>query len=145
MRTRRQARELALQTLFFLDMNHDYTLEQGIESFCLELGGSIPESKKIFFLDLVHGVMENITEIDALMERYSTNWKVFRMSVVDRNVMRIAIFELLKQSDIPSGVSINEAVDIGKKYGTKDSGSFINGILDKIRSELETLNSQKSL
>ena len=82
-------------------------------------------------------------EIDALIERFSKNWKIRRMSCVDRNVMRIAVYELLYCQDIPPKVSINEAVDIGKKFGTEESGAFINGILDSIREALEkegTLN-----
>ena len=76
-------------------------------------------------------------EIDAIIEDYSSNWKVSRMSCVDRNVMRIAVFELKWCSEIPSKVSINEAIDIGKKFGTDESGAFINGILDSIRIAIE--------
>jgi N utilization substance protein B len=76
-------------------------------------------------------------EIDAIIERFSANWKLSRMSCVDRNVMRIAVYELLCCHDIPSKVSINEAIDVGKKFGTDESGAFINGILDSIRIALE--------
>ncbi|RLC13983.1 MAG: transcription antitermination factor NusB, partial [Deltaproteobacteria bacterium] len=86
-----------------------------------------------FFMDLVNGVMENRSQIDTLLNQYSKNWKITRMPVVDRNIMRIAIFEFLKHADIPPSVTINEAVEIGKKYGTRDSGSFINGVLDRIK------------
>ena len=76
-------------------------------------------------------------QIDALVERFSQNWKINRMSCVDRNVMRIVEYEMLYCDDIPPKVSINEAVDIGKKFGTQESGAFINGIMDSIRETLE--------
>jgi N utilization substance protein B len=85
---------------------------------------------------LVNGVLGTKGQIDALVERFSQNWKIDRMSSVDRNVMRIAVYELLYCDDIPPKVSINEAVDIGKKFGTQESGAFINGIMDSIRGEL---------
>jgi N utilization substance protein B len=73
-----------------------------------------------------------------VIERYSSNWKVQRMACVDRNILRMAVYELLYCADIPAKVSINEAVDIAKKFGASESGSFINGILDSIRTALET-------
>jgi N utilization substance protein B len=90
-----------------------------------------------YFLRLVQGVLRTKTELDALIERYSEHWSLGRMSGVDRNLMRIAVFELLCCRDIPAKVSINEAVDIGKKFGTEESGAFINGIVDGIRAALE--------
>jgi N utilization substance protein B len=78
------------------------------------------------------------TQIDPLLEQFSENWKIGRMSCVDRNVMRIALYEMLFCEDIPHKVSINEAIDIGKKFGDSESGAFINGILDKIRLGLES-------
>jgi len=72
-----------------------------------------------------------------MIERVSSNWKLSRMSCVDRNILRVAVYELLYCQDIPSKVSINEAIDVGKKFGTDDSGAFINGILDSIRLTLE--------
>ena len=134
MGTRRKARELAMQALFYMDMRDNVSLQM-LESFC----GNFRPSKKAspFFLTLVTGVLETITEIDALIERYSKNWKIFRMSCVDRNVMRIAVYELLYCEDIPPKVSINEAVDVGKKFGTEESGAFINGIMDSIRDALD--------
>ena len=134
MGTRRQARELAMQALFFIDMRNNASVEM-LERFC----GNFSPSKKSrpFFLKLVNGVLEARGELDALIERFSKNWDINRMSCVDRNVMRIAVFELIYCDDIPPKVSINEAVDVGKKFGTEESGAFINGILDSIRSDLE--------
>ena len=81
---------------------------------------------------LVKGVKDNIKEIDSAISKYATNWQIGRMAVVDRNILRIATFELLYLEDIPPKVSINEAVDIAKKYGDIESGKFVNGILDRI-------------
>jgi len=82
----------------------------------------------------VEGVLQHKDEIDQFIERFSNNWKISRMSRVDRNIMRIAVFEILYCDDIPFKVSINEAVDLGKRYGTEESGAFINGILDSIHT-----------
>ena len=133
MGTRRQARELAMQALFYMDMQSNVSLQM-LEYFCENF--SPPKKVTPFFLTLVNGVVETRTEIDALIERFSKNWKISRMSCVDRNVMRIAVYELLHCEDIPPKVSINEAVDIGKKFGTDESGAFINGIMDSIRDAL---------
>jgi len=130
---RRQARELALQALFFFDIEKSDP-DQSLELFCAENEEELIEAVKPFFLDLVKGVLENSSQIDALLNKYSKNWKISRMPVVDRNIMRVAIFEFLKCPDIPTSVTINEAVEIGKNYGTRDSGAFINGVLDRIRS-----------
>jgi len=130
---RRQARELALQALFFFDLNKSDP-DQSLDYFCANNQEMLTPAVEPFFMDLVKGVMENKSKIDALLNTYSKNWKLSRMPVVDRNIMRIATFEFIKHSDIPCSVTINEAVEIGKKYGTRDSGSFINGVLDRIRS-----------
>jgi N utilization substance protein B len=133
MGTRRQARELAMQALFYMDMQNNVSLQM-LEYFC----DNFRPPKKVdpFFHTLVNGVLEKRHEIDALIERFSKNWKISRMSCVDRNVMRIAVYELLHCEDIPPKVSINEAVDVGKKFGTEESGAFINGIMDSIRDAL---------
>ena len=133
MGTRRQARELAMQALFYMDMQSNVSLQM-LEPFCRNFRP--PKKVTPFFLTLVNGVVETKTEIDALIERFSKNWKISRMSCVDRNVMRIAVYELLHCEDIPPKVSINEAVDVGKKFGTEESGAFINGIMDSIRDAL---------
>jgi N utilization substance protein B len=130
---RRLSRELALQALFFFDVNKS-DQSQDLEAFCSQREDELTDKIKPFFLDLVKGVLAASDDIDGLLNKYSKNWKISRMPVVDRNIMRIACFELLKCTDIPPSVSINEAVEIGKKFGTRDSGSFINGVLDRIRS-----------
>ncbi len=132
---RRQARELALQALYFLDARAG----DPEEAMALFHRNFTPPRKARDFMDrLVQGVTANRAAIDATVERYSENWKVFRMPRVDRNVIRMAVFEMFWQADIPHSVSINEAIDLGKQYGTDDSGAFINGILDRIRQALES-------
>lgn len=126
-----------MQALFQIEMNQDHS-RKAVELFCKHFG--VTKSVKPFFLQLVEGVKEFQHEIDSLVERFSKNWKISRMSRSDRNIMRIAVYELLYCDDIPPKVSINEAIDIGKKFGTEDSGAFINGILDSIRMSLEKEN-----
>jgi len=123
-----------MQALFYMDMQNQASFQM-LEHFCEIFRPS--KKSDPFFLKLVSGVLENRAEIDALIERFSKNWKINRMSCVDRNVMRIAVYELLYCRDIPPKVSINEAVDVGKKFGTEESGAFINGIMDSIRAALE--------
>ena len=131
---RRRARELAMQALFYMDSRNNSS-QEAVERFCQNFS---PSPKMMpFFLKLVEGVLKAQPEIDELIEQYSKNWKIHRMSMVDRNVMRIAIYELIYCADIPAKVSINEAVDIGKKFGTEESGAFINGIIDSIRLAIE--------
>lgn len=142
MGTRRQARELAMQALFYMDMQ-DHSSLRMLESFSDNFRP--PKKAHPFFLTLVSGVLEAKAEIDALIERFSKNWKIQRMPCVDRNVMRIAVYELLYCEDIPPKVSINEAVDVGKKFGTEESGAFINGIMDSIRDALENEGKLKKI
>ncbi|WP_319523157.1 transcription antitermination factor NusB [uncultured Desulfosarcina sp.] len=130
MGTRRLSREKALQALFYMDMHCDPG-EDPVGRFCECFSQEQPTEP--FFHRLVDGVRENRATIDAVIERFSSNWKISRMSCVDRNVLRIAVFELLFCTDIPPKVSINEAIDVGKRFGTEESGAFINGILDSIR------------
>lgn len=85
---------------------------------------------------LVLGVLEHCDELDRLIEKYSENWRLDRINIIERNILRMALFELLYCGEIPPKVSINEAIDLGKRYGSDDSGSFINGILDRIQDEV---------
>ena len=134
MGTRRRARELAMQALFYMDTQQNGSPKM-LERFCENF--NLPQKAQPFFLKLVNGVLAAQPQIDALIERYSENWKVQRMSCVDRNVIRVAVFEMLYCPDIPPKVSINEAIDIAKKFGTGESGAFINGIVDRIRIAVE--------
>jgi N utilization substance protein B len=85
---------------------------------------------------LITGACENIEGIDSIINRYSEHWRLSRMSTIDRNILRMAIYELVYLRDIPPPVTINEAVELAKKYGTEESGAFVNGILDRIRIAL---------
>jgi transcription antitermination protein NusB len=85
---------------------------------------------------LIRGAIENRTRIDDEIKKYAKNWDMHRMAAVDRNILRLAIYEMLFRDDIPPVVSINEAVDIAKKFSTGDSGKFVNGILDRIKADL---------
>lgn len=129
MKYRRKSRELALQALFCLDMLEENSAEL-IEEICQMIDP--PQKTRDYFLTLVHGVIERSSDIDNRIVGTSSNWKLSRMPGVDRNIIRIAVYELLFCADIPHKVAINEAIDIGKKFGTEKSGKFINGILDNV-------------
>lgn len=127
---RRKSRETALSLLYQWDMGVQDTnrlLEQHFQEH------KIPSKAKGFAEDLFHGVIKNLSSLDENLSRVSTHWRIDRMSVIDRNILRMAIFEILHVHDVPRKVSINEAIEIGKSYGTEDSGSFINGILDRFQ------------
>lgn len=126
---RRKARELALQILYQMEFS-DQKLKVVLEGFWME--NSVSEDIHEFTIKLAEGTLRNLKEIDALIENCSTNWKLSRMASVDRNLLRQATYELLYLEDIPPSVTMNEAVEIAKKFGTEESSSFINGILDKI-------------
>ena len=130
---RRRSREFALQVLYQLEITKQdalRTLAQFQEHF------SEGVERDDFVERLVLGVAEHRKEIDRLIERYSENWRLDRMNAIDRNILRMAVFELLHCEDIPPKVTLNEAIDLGKRYGTDESGSFINGILDRIQNEV---------
>ena len=132
MGVRRRAREIALQVLYQREFDHG-EIEEAIALFWNNfevLKGAMDFSER-----LVKGVEQHRKELDRIIEQYSSNWRVDRMTHVDRTILRIATYEILYCDDIPPRVAINEAIDIGKKYGSEDSGAFINGILDKVTSE----------
>jgi N utilization substance protein B len=126
--SRRQAREVALQALFQLDFNEGKQ-EAAVEA---ALGESVvlADKDREYAKSIVEGAQCNLTEIDALITKHSREWKVARMSGVDRNITRIAIFEMkFGEETIDPKIIINEAVEMAKKFGTDDSGRFVNGIL----------------
>ena len=137
MGTRRKSRELALQALYQEELSSGAELLE-FADFCLHFQvnrKAIPYAKI-----LLDGVQEKKEEINQRISRYAENWRLERMSVIDRNILRLAAFELFYREDVPASVVINEAVEIAKRYSTDDSGSFINGILDGMaRARLETL------
>ncbi|MCL4441084.1 transcription antitermination protein NusB [Desulforamulus profundi] len=125
---RRQARETALQALFQIDVGKnepDFAIKNTAEEF-----GAGPQELE-FARQLVKGTLEHIDEIDALISRVSKEWQLSRMANVDRNIIRLALYELKFREDIPPNVSVNEAVELAKIFGGADSGRFVNGILGK--------------
>lgn len=129
MRKRTKARECALQILYQIDIRKDPPEELIAEFWETEEAES---EVKDFAEVLVKGTVTNTKKIDEVISKYASNWKLNRMAVIDRNVLRMATYELLFCEDIPPKVSINEAVDLAKKFGDMESGKFVNGILDKI-------------
>ena len=134
MRKRTRARELALQALYQLDLRGAEVLGD-IERFLSEREAE-PEVRAFARL-LIDGCWQHLAELDAAIAAVAENWDIRRMAVVDRNVLRLASFELLFLDDVPPKVSINEAIDLAKRFSTADSGAFVNGILDRIRSQAE--------
>lgn len=155
---RREARERAVQFLFQHDINPPEDLEAALGQFWeTQRAAAIAEEKggatwgqpaelppptaeeaavRLFAEPLIRGALEHRSESDELIKKHAINWELHRIAAVDRNILRLAIFEMLHRDDIPPVVSINEAVDIAKKFSTQESGKFVNGILDKIKGEL---------
>lgn len=136
---RRKSREDAVQILYQLDVNHDLSTPAGLAFFQSYYAG---EQEKLdpFTQRLVVGVTDNIRAIDEKLKEVSEHWRTERMAVVDRNVLRLGIFELLYCEDIPATVSINEMIELAKTFGSEHSPSFINGILDRIKAEIRNAN-----
>jgi N utilization substance protein B len=130
---RRQSRVLALQILYQHETG-GRPLEGILPSFWSSQGTPSLEIRS-FSEELVKGFLDNREEIEGLIGEYSRNWAPERIAVVDRNILRLAITELLHRNDIPPKVTINEYVDVAKKFSTGESGSFVNGILDRIHHE----------
>lgn len=130
---RRRSREFALQVLYQLEIN-----TQDINKILEHLRENVLSGSedREFTERIVRGVREHLKEIDHLLEEFLENWRLDRLSSVDRNILRLALFELLYCKEIPPKVTINEAIDLGKRYGTEDSGAFINGVLDRIQNEV---------
>ncbi|MBI5384233.1 MAG: transcription antitermination factor NusB [Verrucomicrobia bacterium] len=155
---RREARERAVQFLFQYDLNPPENLDEALAHFwesqrqpALEADkgkatwGERPTlpppdasemAVRLFADPLIRGAVQHRDAIDEEIRKYAKNWELHRMAAVDRNILRLAIYEMNYREDIPPIVSINEAVDIAKKFSTQDSGKFVNGVLDKVKSEL---------
>ena len=133
-RHRRRSREAALQTLYQMDvaaMNAD----EGLEHYYAYFDISKAEARA-FAEDLVRGVHLHRARLDELIASASNHWRVDRMAPVDRNVLRMALYEMMFRDDIPPRVSINEAIELGKNFGSEESGPFINGVLDHLLADL---------
>jgi len=133
MRQRRKAREIALQVLYSLDVSGG-DLKEAIDLYWKNF--EAPEQVRAFSDILIEGAWNNRQQIDALIGSCAENWSVGRMSKVDRSILRMAGYELLYCRDIPPKVAINEAIDLGKLFGSENSGAFINGVLDALYAKL---------
>ncbi|MBI5644115.1 MAG: transcription antitermination factor NusB [Deltaproteobacteria bacterium] len=134
MNIRRKARETALQVLYRMD------IAEGVnsEAYESELEGLAPGTEARRYSDaLIKGILDKKAEIDSTIESHSDNWTIDRMGIVDRNILRVAVYELKYSPDVPYKVIIDEAIELAKRFGSEDSGAFINGIIDKIRRSLE--------
>jgi N utilization substance protein B len=129
MGARRKARELALQMLFQRDISGNQP-EQIIDTF-EELQKSKPNTRE-FATKIFRGTVAHVDQIDGMIQNQAENWRLTRMAAVDRNIIRMSVYEFLHETDTPKLVIIDEAIEIAKKYGTQKSGQFINGILDGI-------------
>jgi N utilization substance protein B len=133
MGSRRKAREAAVQMLYQMDLA-DMEADVAMDAFWANLEGS-PEGKE-FANDLVRGYGEEQQAVDDAIRGVSQHWRLERMSRVDRNIIRLAAYELMRLPDIPPNVTLNEAVELAKRFGNEESPAFVNGVLDKLASEL---------
>ena len=130
MGSRTKARECALQALYQLDTSGGSTSD--VLAGLWAHFEPVDDDTKAFAEQLVRGARGEQATIDELIQRTSTNWKLERMARVDRNILRLAVFEILKRADVPVKVTLNEAIELSKKYGSEESSAFVNGILDRI-------------
>lgn len=151
MGSRHEAREWALQFLFQSEFNREESLDEGFRLFWEHQDAEAPAPvagtadredlqrarTRQFAEELARGVIAHHQVIDPLIAQHAENWEIARMGTVDRNAMRIAVFEMMFRDDIPPVVSINEAVELAKAYSSIESGKFVNGILDRIRKGLD--------
>jgi N utilization substance protein B len=142
---KRMGRELAMQYLFQCDVNSEAAKPETLERFWLQAedSGTFPENRhfrkaKTYAEKLILGVTNNLAVIDETIEGFSKKWELDRMAVVDRNILRVAIFELSSCPDIPPLVSIDEAIEISKEFGAEKSGMFINGILNGVKDSVKS-------
>ena len=136
MGSRRKARECALQMLFAADVSQTPP-DDLVRTYWTELGDTeIEAPAREFATRLATGTLAHTAELDERIRLRAEHWRISRMAIVDRNILRLAIYEMLYRGDIPPVVSINEAVDIAKKFSTHESGAFVNGILDRLKAEL---------
>ncbi len=134
---RTKSRRQALIFLYQCEINKTLNVEKGFETFNSKYStGNLNE----FTYRLIKGVLQNLNNIDTAIEKVSLNWRIDRMSIVDRNIIRLGVFELFYCDDIPTTVTINEMVELAKRYGDEGSSAFVNGILDKIKEFINCPN-----
>ncbi len=161
MATRRQGREWALQMLFQADLNPGLDIDMAIPKFwrqqwtCqmeeAEANGTeivsdeaksvedrvAPQKIRLFTEKIVRGVLGHLPELDAKVQSYTQNWPLHRMGSVERNVLRLAFYEMIYCADVPPAVVLNEAIDLAKYFSNADAGRFVNGVLDKLNKEIK--------
>ena len=131
---RRDAREAAIQFLYQFDTHKPANVDEALSSFWRQ--NEEPQNVRDFANDLLRGALEKLPEVDAKIRTLADNWDFERLAVVDRNILRLAVYEMLFRPEIPPVVSINEAIEIAKKFSTAESGKFVNGLLDRVKNEL---------
>lgn len=137
---RREGREAAVQYLYQIDLHGGETPEEAAAFWQLRtMPDAKPPSEKtrVFAEQLVAGVKAHAQEIDAMIKKFTANYELHRIAAVDRNILRVAIYEMLHCHDIAPVIIINEGIEIAKKFGTEKSGGFVNGILDRVKAELK--------
>ena len=131
---RRDGREAVIQFLYQLDTYRPVNVEESLTAFWKQ--NDEPKNVRDFADVLLRGVLEKMPEVDAKIRTLADNWDFERLAVVDRNSLRLAVYEMLFCPEIPPVVSINEAIEIAKKFSTAESGKFVNGLLDRVKKEL---------
>lgn len=135
MGSRRKGRELVLTLLYREEFSDDKNIKRAIENIVKSDTERYGSDIADFAEDLFRGVLANREIIDKLLEKYLEHWEINRVAVIDKSIMKMAVYEILFRDDIPDIVSIDEAVELAKKYSTENSGGFVNGILDRIRKD----------
>lgn len=138
---RKQARENVLKILFAIDVGGG-DAEEVLNDFFSRINVNtnlIKDRNIIYIKEIVEGTIKNLEKIDSIIDEYSIDWKLDRLANVDKNILRFSIFEIIFREDIPYEVTINEAVEITKKYSSKESGKFVNGILGKVLTDIEKI------
>jgi len=143
MSNRHLARTIAMQTLFLWDFNDkkDIDFEEAAKGIFSNFAPNFDDQG--FVQDLISGVLKNSTAIDKYITKYATEWPLDQITTVDRNILRIGVYELVFREDIPAKVAINEAIEIAKSFGSESSGKFVNGVLGAIFKEMEAKNIKK--
>jgi N utilization substance protein B len=131
---RHKGRELALMILYELDFR-PVRPAVVLQEFWQQR--AVPPDVREFAEDLVHGTLEHAVELDRVIQTNAAHWSLARIAPVERNILRLAAFELLHRHDVPERVAINEAIELAKSYGSEESGAFVNGILDQIRLHIQ--------
>jgi N utilization substance protein B len=147
---RRVAREIALQSLYQIEMNHvspieavTSVIEEAENDNESELEVADEKLSPDYIFELVEGTFTNKKEIDIMLEEYLKGWQMDRLSRIDREVLRLAVYEMVYRDDVPPKVVVNEAIELSKHFGTEESGKFVNGVLGKMIKELDGLKGKK--